>query len=104
EDQQPRLGGQPACKQRLLLIAARQQADRPLRICGTNIQQLDEVPRDLVLLPPGERLHPATPRLKGEHDVLPHGKFGNDALPLFLLPPTKPNHTPTPPPQPPPRR
>ncbi len=85
EDQQSRPGRQPACQQHLLLIAARQQTDRPLRIGGTDVQQRDEVPRDFILLSPGERLHPATPRLQGKHDVLAHRQLGNDALRLALF-------------------
>jgi hypothetical protein len=85
EDQEARLRSEPAGQQRLLLIAAGEQADRLLRVGGADVEEPDEPVGDLVLAPPRQQPEPAPLRLQGEDDVLPHGQLRNDAFGLSIL-------------------
>ena len=49
EDEEARLGGEPAGEQRLLLIAAGEKADGLFRIRRADVEELDEAVGDLVL-------------------------------------------------------
>src|SRR5579859_70878 len=85
QHQEPRLGRKPARQQHLLLIAAREQTDRPLRIGWTDIEQLDEARGDCVLLAARQRPGDAELGLQRQHDILAHGEVGDDAIGLPLL-------------------
>ena len=54
EDQQPRLGEQPAREQHLLLVAAAERADGLVRVGGPDVERLDPL-RDELVLPRGAR-------------------------------------------------
>ena len=86
EDQQPRLGGQPARQQHLLLVAARQLRDRRVDVGGLDAERLDVVLGDLL---PGARATGSRaacrPGLQRQDDVLAHRQLGDDAFVLAVF-------------------
>ena len=59
EDQEARIGRQPAGEDHLLLVAAGQQLDRHVERGGADVERLDELAGDLDLLVAVERAEPA---------------------------------------------
>ena len=85
QHQKARRGGEPAGEQHLLLVAAGQQPDRPLRLRRADVEQLDETQRNLFLLGARQRFCEAALGLQRQHDIFAHGEIGNDALGLALF-------------------
>ena len=86
EDQQARLGEQPAREQDLLLVAAAQvpddrRSDRRGRMSSAS----DPLGDQLVLPPAGDRPRPAAAGLQREDDVLAHRQLVDEALGAAVL-------------------
>src|ERR687897_32071 len=70
EEQQPRLGLEPLCEQRLLLVAARQRAVRQRRVVWTDVKLTHQRP-GLVAHPPSLKREPIEVAVEdGERQVL----------------------------------
>ena len=86
EDEQLRLGGQPAGEQHLLLVAAAEGRDRLLGVRRAGCRSASMYLLDDLVLPPArDRARPAARGLERQDDVLAHGEVGDDALRLAVL-------------------
>ena len=85
ENEELRVGGEPAGQEHLLLVAARQEADRLFGVRRPDIEAPDKILGHFCLLPARHRAGPANAGLKGEDDVLADAEIGDDAiqLPVF---------------------
>ena len=85
EDQEARLGGEPARQQRLLLVAAGQELDRLVGVRSADVERLDEFVGDRPAFGGAERLQPAAPGLQRQNDVLTHAEVADDTVGLAIL-------------------
>src|SRR3990167_3632445 len=85
QDQQARLDGHPAREDRLLLVAAREQADGLVHTLGLDAQQLHIALGQRRLLVAREKFAHAHAGLQRQRNVLAHREFGHDAVGLALF-------------------
>ena len=85
EDQQARVGREPARDHRLLLVAAREQAHRHFDARAFDAQRRDELFGQGRLLGDRHEAPHTLARLQGERDVFAHRQVGHDAVGLAFF-------------------
>ncbi|MCC5022809.1 MAG: hypothetical protein J6386_08430 [Candidatus Synoicihabitans palmerolidicus] len=85
EQEQARRGGKPTGQEHLLLVAAREGADRHFGARGFDAQSFDETVAKGGLVGRGERANGTLAGLQGDDVVVANHQVGQDALDLAIL-------------------